>query len=226
MDELILLVEDDETLGATLRDFFNANGLNVTWAKDGESAIHLFKETPFNLIILDVVLPGIDGFKVAAHVRKVNSMVPILFMTGTALDVHYYNKAFGELGAINYIEKPFLPARALAQIKSVLHPVGTVNYTTNQYQIRIIGQELTINNQNYTLLQKEAQLFSILLMKVNTTVEREHLLHAIWRDNQNRMNNALERTVLSLRKVLKGFQGIEINTIYGTGYRLSIPSTS
>lgn len=216
------MVEDDDTLGEILRDFFRENNLNVTWAKDGKSAINLLKKMSFSLILLDVVLPDISGFEIAKEIRKSNSILPVIFMTGSALNVKDYEQAFRELGAINYIEKPFIPAKAVAQIKSVLQPLNTLNYITDSFQVSITGQQLKINNKAFTLLEKEAVLFSILLKNKNSTVSRNCLLAKIWKDDNKSMNNALDRTISSLRKTFKDYMDIDIITIYGNGYELRI----
>ena len=93
VEDRILLVEDEEGYGGTLKDFFEDNGLSVIWAKDGETAIRSYKELNPGLILLDIVLPDKDGFEVATAIRKLNSVVPIIFMTGTALNKNNYDKA-------------------------------------------------------------------------------------------------------------------------------------
>lgn len=224
MAGLILLVEDDITLGQTLKDFFECNDLSVIWAKDGEEGVLLFKETHPQLILLDVVLPYKDGFEVASTIRELNSIVPIIFMTGTALNIQDYINAY-QLRAINYIEKPIIPQIALAQINSLLQPIFMKTYSLCNYTITIDNQILTINNQEFQLRDKDAQILSLLLENVDFTVTRGEILHTVWNDNRPQLNNSLDTSISHLKKVLKGFPLIRLQTIYGNGYKLSIGQT-
>jgi len=222
MEYLILLVEDDIQLSKTLKDFFEANSLSVIWATDGETAIRLFKESNPHLILLDVILPGKDGFEVATEIRKINGVVPIIFMTGSAHDKENYNKAYKLLRASNYIEKPVNPQNALAQILSLLQPNSIQKYNIGNFHIVIEGQQLTINNKNFQLRDKEVQVFSLLLENVNSTVTRNDILHKVWYDDRFQMNNALDTSISHIKKILKGFPAIKMSTIYGSGYQMKI----
>lgn len=223
MENLILLVEDDEQYGMVLKDFLEDNGLSIIWAKEGEIAIELFKELNPRLILLDVVLPGKDGFEVAAEIRKSNGIVPIIFMTGTALDRENYDKAYKLLGAINYIEKPVNPHNALAQIQSLLYPVSTTKkYNINNYHIIIDGQLLIIDNNEFQFRDDEIRIISFLLDNVNLTVNRNHIMHKIWNENEIQINNKLDTAISRIKKILKDFPAVKIRTIYAVGYKLSV----
>ncbi|MDD4532639.1 MAG: response regulator transcription factor, partial [Bacilli bacterium] len=184
MDDLVLLVEDDLQLGKILKDFFEENGLSVIWSIEGEDALKKFKELNPRLLLLDVVLPGIDGFTLASKVRQINGVVPIIFMTGTALDMENYHKAYQLLRATNYIEKPVNPNNALAQIMSILEPVNIRKFSISNLHIVIDGQQLTINQKNFQLRDKDIQVFTLLLENVNSTVSRKDILNKVWRDDK------------------------------------------
>lgn len=223
MENLILLVDDDEELGQTLKDFFEDNGLSVVWAKEGRTVIRQFKEFNPHLVLLDIVLPGKDGFEIAEEIRSLNRVIPILFMTGTALDKENYIKAYNVLGAINYIEKPINPHNALAQIQSLLHPVSRVKeYNINNYHIIIDGQLLIIDNKDFQFRDKEIQVVSILLDNVNLTVNRNDIMHKVWNKNEIQINSMLDIAISHIKKELKDFPAVKIRTIYGVGYKLSI----
>ncbi len=222
MNDLILLVEDDLVLGKTLKDFFEDNGLSVIWSVNGVDAVKRYKESRPQLLLLDIVLPELDGFSVANEIREINGVVPIIFMTGTALDIENYHKAYQLLRASNYIEKPVNPHHALAQIMSLLNPVGVDKFIINNLHILIDGQQLTINDRTIKLLDKEIKVFTLLLENVNFTVRREYILSEVWRDDNYKMNNALDRSVSHLKKTLKEFPSISITTIYGNGYQMRI----
>ena len=223
MEDLILLVEDDQEYGKTLKDFFVSNSLSVIWSKDGEDAIKQFKESRPRLVVLDVALPYKDGFEVALEIRKLNSVVPLLFMIGTVLDTKNKIRAYRELRAINYLEKPVLPAVALAQIQSLLYPAGQQKFTGKDLNITIQGQQLIINSKEFQIREKEAQVFSLLLMNANLQVPRQHIIAKYWQNGKlAEANNALDSAISRIRKILKDFSGIKIKTTYGGGYRLII----
>lgn len=222
MENLILLVEDDIQLGQTLKDFFEDNGLSVIWTIDGEDAVKRFSESHPRLALLDVVLPGKDGFEVAVEIRKINGVVPIIFMTGSAHDKENYHQAYKLLRATNYIEKPVNPQNALAQILSLLQPINIQKHNIGNFHIVIDGQQLTINNKNFQLRDKEVQIFALLLENVNSTVTRNDILHKVWYDDKFQMNNALDTSISHIKKILKGFPAIKISTIYGSGYQMKI----
>lgn len=222
MEDLLLLVEDDVQLGQTLKDYFESNGLFVIWEKDGEAAIQLLEEICPRLILLDVILPRKNGFEVAAKARKINAQIPIIFMTGTALEGKDYIQAFQLLHGINYIEKPLNPFKTLTQIKGILHSTNIREYGFNNRQISIEGQHLIIDDKEFLLREKEIQIFSLLLKNLNSTVARKDILHMVWDDDGHLMNNALDSAISHIKKALKDLPGIKIGTIYGIGYKLTI----
>ena len=218
----ILIVDDNEQIRQILAQYIEAQGWPYIAAASGEEALALFDAAAPSLILLDIMLPGIDGFMVAAEIRKVNGVVPIIFMTGTALDIENYHKAYQLLRATNYIEKPVNPHHALAQIMSLLNPKGVHKFIINNLHILIDGQQLTINHKNFPLRDKEIQVFTLLLENVNSTVSRNDILNKVWRDDKFQLNNALDRSVSHIKKILKEFPSISITTIYGNGYQMRI----
>lgn len=223
MEDPVLLVEDDAELGRTLKDFFEANGLSIIWSRDGNGAVKQFKEHSPSLVVLDVVLPDKDGFEVAFEIRKLNSVVPILFMTGTALDERNKILAYRELKAVNYLEKPILPYVALAQIQGLLYPFNQHTFAIKDFDITIQGQQLIINDNVFEVREKEAHVFSFLLENVNRQVSRRDIIAKYWTDDRySEVNNTLDKVISRIRKILKRFPSIEIKTIYAVGYLLSI----
>jgi DNA-binding response OmpR family regulator len=221
MEDLILLAEDDEQFGEALSVFLEDNGLSVIWAKDGETAIRLYKELNPRLILLDVVLPGKDGFEVAVAIRKLNTALPIIFMTGTALDMENFDKAYQSLHANNYIEKPVNLHNALAQIRSLLHPVGTLRkYSIKNHHITVDSQQLTIDNKAFQFRDNEIQVISILLDNVDSVVTRDYIMNKVWNENKFQLYNILDTAISHIKKGLKDVPCIEINTVYSVGYSL------
>lgn len=217
----ILLVEDDELLGQTLKDFFEYNDFSVLWAQDGNKAMELFEESSPAIILLDVVVPNKNGIEIATEIRKSNRIVPIIFMTGTALSEKDHIDGYN-LHAVNYLEKPVVPQIVLAQIKSILQPVSIKKFNLPNHTIRIDNQLLTINNKEFELREKDIEVLSLLLDNVNVVVKRKEILSAVWKHNPPRLNNLLDTAISNIKKVLKHFSNMQIKTIYGSGYRLVI----
>lgn len=218
---VILLVEDDIKLGQTLNDFFVYNNLTVLWAKDGNSAIDLYNETLPELVLLDVVVPHKNGLEIAAEIRKTNTKVPIIFMTGTALTEKNHIDGYN-LHAVNYLEKPIVPQIVLAQIRSLLQPASIKKYSLPNLTIEIDNQLLTINKKEFNLGKREIEVFTLLLEKVNTVVKRNEIMCAVWNDNAPQVDNMLDSTISNIKKVLTPFSSIKVKTIYATGYRLEV----
>ena len=222
MKDLILLVEDDIIFGETVKDYFESNRLYVIWAKNGTEAVQLFKDEHPELVMLDVVLPDKDGFQVAAEIMKINSIIPFIFMTGTALSDNDFSNAYQSLHAKNYLEKPIKLSAALAQVKSLLYPSGVKIFNINNLHIKINNQQLTINEQNFQLREKDIQILSFLLEKKNQTVDRQDILLKVWNSDGFHLENTLDSCISRLKKILKNFPDIKLKTIYGRGYLLLI----
>ena len=215
----ILLVEDDVVLGQTLKDFFEYNDFSVLWAQDGNKAIEMFEESSPAIILLDVVVPHKNGLEIAAEIRKSNRIVPIIFMTGTALSEKDHIDGYN-LHAVNYLEKPVVPQIVLAQIKSILQPVSINKFSLTNHTIQIDNQLLTIDNKQFELRDKEIEVLALLLVNVNRVVKRKEIMSAVWKHNPPRLNNLLDTAISNIKKVLKQFPDLQIRTIYGSGYRL------
>lgn len=222
MSDLILLIEDDIEFGETVKDYFEDNGLSVIWAKNGETAIHFFQNATPRLVLLDVQLPDTDGFRVASEILKINNTIPLIFMTGTALSDENFADAYQNLFARNYLEKPIRLPVALAQVKSILYPPSAKTYSMHNVKIKIEGQQVIINNQEFTLRDKEIQVFLVLLDNINHTVDRNNILRKVWKDDELYLDTALNTCISRIKKELKNFSFIKLRTIYGRGYKLSI----
>jgi len=215
----ILLIEDDIQLGRTLKDFFECNGLSVFWAKDGETGLKLYNQHHPKLILLDVALPMMDGFEVIEEIHKTDTHTPVILMTGSEFQTKHQIKGY-QLGAVNYLKKPVIPQVVLAQINNLITPASIKRYKVADTHIIIDNQSLTINNVELQLREKEAQLLTLLLDRQNTVVSREEVLLSVWGDNSHYLNNALDSYVSHLRKTLAAFPEINIESIYGCGYKL------
>jgi len=221
MKNRILIVEDDDILGETLKDFFEANELSVAWAQDGNAGLKLFKSFNPQLILLDVILPGKDGFDVITEIRTTNTTIPIILMTGTQFDAPDQIKGYN-LGAVNYLRKPVLPQVVLAQINNLLNNISTRRFKLGNLEITIDDQLVIVNDTEIILRDKESKLLLLLLNNQHKVISREDILQSIWSDNSYRLNNILDSTISHLKKSLIVIPCLKIVNVYGNGYKLIV----
>lgn len=225
MKSRILLVDDDYVLGETLKDFFESNGLSVAWAQDGDTGLKLFDSFKPQLVLMDVILPEKDGFEVVSEIRKINTIIPVIFMTGTQIDTPYQIKGY-ELGAVNYLKKPVIPQVVLAQINNLISQSSVKSFKLEQLVITIDNQLIMINNTQVILRDKESKLFLLLLKNQHKVISRNDILQSVWSDSSYHLNNVLDTTISRLKKCLTAFPVIEIVSVYGTGYKLTVKKES
>lgn len=223
----ILLVEDEEHLLEALKLNLELEGYHVTTATDGKKALKLFKEERLNLIILDVMLPEIDGFKVAETIRLENSEVPILFLT--AKNTSEDRVAGLKRGADDYLTKPFnleeLILRVGILVKRSLK--GEEHKQLNSYKI---GDKL-INFNNYELVddagnvtsltKKETMLLKLLIERKGEAVSRETILETVWNYDVYPSTRTIDNFILSFRKYFEqdSKNPKHFHSIRGVGYK-------
>ncbi len=222
MGKKILMIEDDSSFAEPLAGFFRLNGFIMVWAKNGKKGIEYFEKERPDIILLDVELPDINGFEVAKRIQKINNIIPIIFITGTALEQKYYNDAFININAINYIEKPLRCNLLLAQINGVLYPKSTVFFEFENIKIRIELQDLIINNFRYTFRNKDINIMSMLLSNIDKTVKHEDIIMEVWKSTDIKYNNRLHQSIKRIRSILEESHIFKIATIYGVGYKLFV----
>ena len=221
MKTKILLVDDDPNIRQLVNLYLEKEGFEVVMADRGDEAIKIFKSTPPNLILLDVMLPGMDGWQVCREVRKVSN-IPIIMLT--AKD-ETFDKVLGlELGADDYMVKPFEMKELVARIKAVLRrfqnsetpakelvfPGLTINIS--QYTVTFMGRELEMP-------PKELELLYFLASHPGMVFTREQLLEQVWGYDYFGDSRTVDVHVGTLRQKL-GAPGEAIETVRGVGYRM------
>ncbi|HDZ40877.1 MAG TPA: response regulator transcription factor [Bacteroidetes bacterium] len=223
----ILLVEDDLSFGSVLKSYLEINDFTVEWVADGKNAIPAFRKGQFNLCILDVMLPNVDGFTIASEIRAVNKTIPLIFLTARKLKddvLHGYG-----LGADDYITKPFDTDILLAKIKAI---------TSRREGMKKISDEIKIGKYTFNtkirtlksgqeerkLSPKEAQLLELLAQAPNTLVSRGTALKTIWGSDDYFTARSMDVYVTKLRKYLSGDSKISIKNIHGAGFQMVIYS--
>ena len=221
----ILYVEDDEVLSFVTKDNLELKGYKVTHAKDGKEAIQLFKNGQYDLCLVDVMLPEVDGFDVAESIRSRHSEIPILFLTAKSLKE---DKIKGlKIGADDYITKPFSIEELLLKIEIFLKRRFITGSTAlpvlrvGKYELHHDNLQLVCGSDVSQLTKKEADLLKMLIEHKNKIVERSTILERIWGENDYFMGRSMDVFISRLRKYLKDDDSVSIENIHGVGFRLN-----
>lgn len=228
MEEMkILLCEDEENLGMLLSEYLQAKHYDVTLMSDGEAGYQAFLNEKFNLCILDVMMPKKDGFTLAQDIRKINAMVPIIFLTAKVLKEDVL-EGF-KIGADDYVTKPFSMEELLFRIDAIMRRIsGKNNKSGHEYRLGSIlfdtqKQLLRTENKDVKLTTKENNLLQLLAENANQVLEREKALEEIWEESNYFNARSMDVYITKLRKLLKDDPDVEIINIHGKGYKLIIP---
>ena len=227
----ILLVEDDPNFGTVLKDYLALNDYNVTHAKDGIEGLIMFKNSEYDLCILDVMMPRKDGFSLAEDIRVTDKQVPIIFLTAKTLKEDVLRGY--QVGADDYLNKPFDSEVLLHKIKAILQRKEVEN-AKNDDQFEFVLGKFTFNSklrhlafdggEAQKLSPKESKLLRMLLIHKNDLMPRELALTKIWRDDNYFTSRSMDVYIAKLRKYLKVDESVEILNIHGEGFRLIDPS--
>ncbi len=224
----ILYVEDDVNLGFVTKDNLLKKGYDVTLIPDGLEAAQTFSQQKFDLCILDVMLPKIDGFALAQKIRDKDKNIPILFLTAKAM---LDDKLAGfKLGGDDYITKPFSMDELISKIEVFLKRSKV--YATNIEEKNIYHiagyefdfKELTLKNKSnsYTLTLREAELLRMLSLNRNQVVRRESILHQVWGEDNYYIGRSLDVFVSRLRKMFADDDHIQIENVRGVGFKFIV----
>lgn len=224
----ILLCEDDENLGMLLREYLEAKGYKVELCADGELGYKAFRENRYDLAILDVMMPKMDGFTLAREMRMQNPDVPIIFLTAKNLKEDIL-EGF-KLGADDYLTKPFSMDELVYRMEAILRRVkgknqrNVVRYQLGKFVFDVQRQILSDGDNQTKLTTKESELLTLLCAHANEVLERELALKTIWIDDNYFNARSMDVYITKLRKHLRDDDSIEINNVHGKGYRLIAPN--
>lgn len=219
----IFLVEDDESFGSVLKSYLEINNFQVHWQKDGLKAIKDFKKEGYDICILDIMLPGADGYTIAQNIKAQAPNVPIIFLTAKTLKEDII-KGY-KTGVDDYITKPFDSELLLYKIRAILNRKGQA---ANEEQIQRVGiyeynsdlRTLQYNNTCVKLSPKEAALLRLLLRHKNQILPREEALLQIWGENDYFTTRSMDVYLSKIRKYLKADPNLAIENIHGSGFIL------
>jgi DNA-binding response OmpR family regulator len=226
MPNTILVVDDEKNIVQLARLYLDKEGFQVESAYDGEQALEKAKAVRPDLIILDIMMPGMDGLSVAKELRK-TSNVPIIILTARGDDV---DRIVGlELGADDYVTKPFNPRELVARVKAVLRrarqeePSEPV-FEANGLRLDIARREVTIEGEAVTLRAKEFDLLAAFMRHAGIVLDRERLLQMVWGSDYYGDTRTIDVHVAWLREKLARATRVKIQTVWGVGYKLVVDS--
>lgn len=222
----VLLLEDDPNLGFVLQEFLEHKGYNVLLCEDGEVGLKAYHEDNYDICIVDIMMPKMDGFTFAKQVRKSDTETPIIFLTAKSMKE---DKIEGfKLGGDDYITKPFSMEELEVRVEAVLRrskggngqPEEKKVFQLGEYEFDYPTQKLSRKGESTNLTTKEAELMKLLALNKNRVLEREIALKLIWGNDNYFTGRSMDVFITKLRKYLKEDPTVEIVNVHGTGYKL------
>ncbi|RIA08519.1 DNA-binding response OmpR family regulator [Flavobacteriaceae bacterium MAR_2010_72] len=221
----IILIEDDATLGYLLSEYLKMNSFELYWAKNGVDCLKMLEQNSFDLAILDVMLPDIDGFSLAQTIINLHPKLPFIFLTARSLKVDVL-KGFS-VGAVDYLKKPIDEEELVVRIKSLLSRLDTsvtnedkirTIYGIGNYEFNTVNQTLSFNEKVINLTNRESQLLRYFVTHKNTLCTHKDILTHIWGRNDYFNKKSLNVFITHLRKYLNKDASIKIENVHNRGF--------
>lgn len=226
MKASILLVEDDQSLGFLLKEYLEMRDFRITWATNGAEGLRQFNSQAYDLCLLDVMMPAIDGFTLAELIRGRNAHVPLVFLTAKSLTDDVL-KGF-KIGADDYIKKPVNEEELVARLKAVLKrsksappPEKKENYQIGQYEFDAQNFRLHLGDNFRQLTEREADVLRLLVAKKGALVSRDYVLETLWGKSDYFNRKSMDVFISRLRKYLAADPNIKIQNVHGSGFVLN-----
>jgi DNA-binding response OmpR family regulator len=222
---VLLYVEDDDTLAFLTKDNLELNRYTIVHCKRGDEAVKAFRENKIDLCILDIMLPGKDGFEVATEIRTYDQEVPILFLSAKTLKEDRIKGL--KLGGDDYIIKPFSIEELVLKIEIFLHRSKKNSHTNTLVQLGNFlfdakNYTLQCNDETEVLTQRESELMKLFADNRNTVLTREQILKTIWGDDDYFMGRSLDVFISRLRKIISKDPSIQIENLHGIGFKFLV----
>ena len=224
----ILYVEDDLYLSYVTKDNLELKGYDITFCKDGKEALKTFNKNNFDLCILDVMLPKMDGFSLAREIRKTNEHIPIIFLSAKSMKEDRIEGFVS--GGDDYITKPFSIEELIFKIEVFLKRSKVTNndkktpkdYKIGKYIFDYKNMLLSFEDDSKRLTIREADLLRYLALNSNKILKKEEILREVWESDSYFNSRSLDVFISKLRKYLKKDPTVQINNIHGIGFILVI----
>lgn len=213
----ILIVDDEENIRKVIREYLEFEGFLCFEASNGEEAIKMCKENSYDLIVLDIMMPKIDGFTVAKEIRK-KSNVPIIMLSARGEE---YDKLYGfDVGIDDYVTKPFSPKELVARIKANLKRNTIMNEEISYLGLKIdtLGHNVYVDDKKINLTNKEYELLLYLIKNKNIVLTREQILNNVWNMDYLGEERTIDTHIKTLRNLLGPYKNL-IVTVRGVGYK-------
>jgi DNA-binding response OmpR family regulator len=223
----ILLVEDDHSLGYILKEYLQMHDFGVEWAKDGEEGLNAFQPDKFDICILDVMMPKMDGFALADKLKGIDPKIPLIFLTAKSMKIDKM-KGF-KAGADDYIVKPVDEEELIMRIQAVLRRSGqpdkattTESYAVGIHTFHLKNRQLLRNGEAVNLTKKEARVLQLLCESMGELVESDKILREVWGENTYFTRRSMDVYISKLRKYLSTDETVKIQNMHGSGYILEV----
>lgn len=221
----ILLCEDDTNLGMVLKNYLELSDYDVTLERDGRLGLAAFQREKFDICLLDVMMPHMDGFTLAEEIRDVDPDMPLFFLSAKTMKEDIIQGY--KLGADDYITKPFDSEVLLLKIKAILKrneefnkEAENMQFDLGKFHFNPKLRELIVDGKTQTLSPKENELLKMLAEHKNDLLPREKALKKIWGSDTYFNGRSMDVYIAKLRKYLKDDDSLEIVNIHGNGFRL------
>jgi len=220
----ILYVEDEASLALIVADSLEMNGFSVRHCQDGKLALRLFEKQKPDILLIDVMMPVMDGFTLATHIRALDSQVPIIFLTAR-VQTEDVVKGF-HLGANDYVKKPFRIEELVVRIESLVKNSPKMQLSQNlmigDYVLDSLRQTLSYKGESIKLSYRESELLRSLYENRNQVIPREDIMKTYWSYDKYFSGRSLDVFISRIRKYLNQDPRIKISNIRGIGYMLSV----
>ena len=220
----VLLIEDEDKMRDLIKIAFKKENFETIEAADGKQGLNLFKTNQVEIVILDIMLPDIDGWTVCREIRRLSN-IPIILLTARGEE---FDKLFGfELGADDYIVKPFSPKELIARVKALLRRSeikcsdSSSYFQTGDIVINRLSREVTVNGNQISLTNKEYELLYFLATNPKIVFTREQLLLKVWGYEQYGDPRTVDTHIKKIREKLGDYSSY-ISTMWGVGYKLEV----
>ena len=222
----MLIADDNRQITSILDEYAKKEGYEVKIAYNGRQALKAFNTDKPDIVLLDVMMPIMDGFEVCREIRKVSN-VPVIMITARGED---FERIMGlDIGADDYIVKPFSPAEVMARVRAVMRRIGSDNlssqlFTYDNLRINMEEYMVTIDDKNVSLTKKEIEILWILAMNKNKVFTRDNLLNSLWGYDYYGDSRTVDTHIKRLRSKIDNFdhEKWEIKTIWGVGYKFEV----
>lgn len=219
----MLIVDDEVKIREVVKEYAEFNDFEVTQACDGMEAVNIVKEQDFDIIIMDIMMPKLDGYSACKEIRKIKS-IPVIMLSARGEE---YDKLFGfELGVDDYVVKPFSPKELMARVKAVIARSNACNQNNQEEDVitykgltvNFKAREVTIDGKNVPMTPKEYDLLFYLIRNANIALSREKLLEEVWGFDFYGDDRTVDTHIKMLRNSLGEYRNLII-TLRGMGYK-------